>query len=227
MRKCRHNVVAIKGDRITLLLPGATVGGGKGGLEGIESPLGYQVTFHVRDVRRIARQAHLLIEHPQEDLQNGVGVGLVGLGVDVEQDDVGGALHRALNVSMQHRVFDFLVVKELGGVTLLPCLRILSSDVFQQIGKYLDEVRLTRAKEAGHPDTHAVGDGRIMRTVDGRQVGVKELAQVFTYLFGDDVLFQFLPDAGGVHLVCFDDAINWAVDGLEEKFADFHIVIVP
>ena len=227
MRKCRHNVVAIECDRITLLLPGATVGGGKGSLEGLERPLGYQMTFHVRDVRRIARQANLLIEHPQEDLQDGIGVGLVGLGVDVEQDDVGGALHRALNVRVQHRVFDFLVVKELGGVTLFPRRRILSRDVFQQIGKYLDEVRLTRAEEAGHPNTHAVGDGSVMRTVDGRQVGVKELAQVLANLLGDDVLFQFLPDAGGIHLVGFDDAINWAVNGLEEKFADFHIVIVP
>ena len=195
MGKCGHDVVAIEGNRITLLLPSTTVGGSKGSLEGLERTLGYQMTFHVRDVRRIARQAHFLIEHAQEDLQDGVGVGLVGFGVDVKQDDIGRALHCSLNVSMQHGVFNFLVVKELGSVAILPGLEVMSLDIFQQVRQYLDEVRLTRAEKARHPDTHAVGDGSVMRTVDGRQVGIKELTQIFANLLGDDLHTGATPRA--------------------------------
>lgn len=38
----------------------------------------------------------------------------VGLGVDVEEDDVGTALHRALDIGQQHGVLDLLLVEELG-----------------------------------------------------------------------------------------------------------------
>jgi hypothetical protein len=182
-----------------------------------------QVPLHLGDVRRVAGVAKLFVEHAQEDLQDGVAVRLaVGLGVDVEEDDIGGALHGALNIGQQHGVFDLLVVKELGGAALFARLRVGRFDVFQQVRQDLDEVRLARAKEAGHPNAHAVGDGSVVRAVYGGQVGVKELAQVFADLLGDDVLFQLLPDAGGVHLVGFDDAVDGAVDGLDEKLADFH-----
>ena len=184
------------------------------------------MTLHVCDVWRIARKTELVVEHPQKDLQDSILVGLVGLGVDVEQDDIGRALHRALYVGVQHRILDFLMVEELRGVALFSGLGVMGLDVFQQIGQYLDEVRLARAEEAGHPYAHAVGDGGVIRAVDGRQIGVKELAQVFADLLGDDVLFQLLPNAGCVHLVGLDDAVNRAVDGLDEEFADFHVVML-
>jgi hypothetical protein len=106
-------------------------------------------------------------------------------------------------------------------------LRVGRFDVLQQVRQDLDEVRLTRAKEARHPHAHAVGDGRIMRAVHGGKVGVKELAQVFADLLGDDVLFELLPHAGGVHLVGFDDTVDGAVDGFDEKLADVHFFTCP
>jgi hypothetical protein len=53
---------------------------------------------------RIAAEAELFVEDAQEDLQDDVALVLaVGLGVDVEQDHVGTALHGALDVGEQHR----------------------------------------------------------------------------------------------------------------------------
>jgi hypothetical protein len=81
--------------------------------------------------------------------------------------------------------------------------------------------------EPKKPDTQtpmrSVSTGRW--AVHGGQVGVEEAAEVFGELLGDDVLVQLLPDAGGVHLVGLDHAVDRAVDGLEEKLADFHFLL--
>ena len=156
-------------------------------------------------------------------MQDGVAVCFaVGLGVDVEQDHISGALHGALNVGLQHGVFDLVVIEELGGAALFSRFGVLRLQVFQQVRQYLDEVRFARAKEPADPDAHAVSDGRVMRTVDGGQISVKESAQVFADLLGDDVFLQLLPHAGCVHLVGFDDAVDGAVDGLLEQVANDH-----
>jgi hypothetical protein len=221
-----NDVVAQEVHRVALALPGAAIGRGKRGLEGLERALGDEVALHVGNVRGVAREAQFFIEDAKEDLQDGVAVVLaVGLGVDVEQDHIGRALHGAVDVGQQHGVLDLFVVKELGCVAFLPGGRIGRLDVLQQVGQDLDEVRLAGAEETRHPDAHAVGDGGVMWAVHGGQVGVEELAQVLADLLGDDVLFQLLPDAGGVHLVGLDDAVDGAVDRLEEQLADFHILV--
>ena len=142
MRKRGNDVVAQKINGITFLLPAAAIGCGKCGFEGVERPFGNQMAFHLGNVGGVTRVAELFIEYAQKHLQDGVAVGLaVGLGVDVEQDHIGRALHRALDVGQQHGVLDLLLVKELAGPTLFTGLRIVRFEVFQQIGKDLDEVR--------------------------------------------------------------------------------------
>ena len=73
-------------------------------------------------------------------------------------------------------------------------------------------MRLTRAKKAADPDTHAIRDSRIVRAVHGREVGIKEFTQVLADLFGNDVFLKLLPNAGGIYLVSFDDAVDGAVN---------------
>ena len=58
--------------------------------------------------------------------------------------------------------------------------------------------------------------------LDGGQVGIEELAQVFGDLLGGDVLIQLLPDAFGIALIGFDDPIDGAVDGFGKQLLDVH-----
>ncbi len=220
-----YHIVAQEIDRIALFLPAAAVGQCEGGFEAVVDALGDQVALHVGDVRRVARVAELFVEDANEDLQDGVALGLaVGLGVDVEQDHIGRALHRAVDVGQQHGVCDFLVIEERSGQPLLAGLGMRGFKVFQQVRQDLDEVGFAGAEKARYPDTHAVGHGRIVRAVDGGEVGIEEATQMLADLLGDDVLFELLPDAGGVHLVGFDDAIDGAVDRFEKELLDVHFV---
>lgn len=150
-----NDVVTQKVDRIALLFPSAAIGRGKRGLEGLESALGDEVALHVGNMRGVTREAQLLIEYAQENLQDGVAVVLaVGLGINVQQDHIGRALHRTLEVLQQHGVLDLFVVKELDCMAFLPVGRIGRLDVLQQIGQDFDEVLFARAEETRHPDAH-------------------------------------------------------------------------
>ena len=64
-----------------------------------------------------------------------------------------------------------------------------------------------------------------MGAVDGGEVGVKKAAQMLADLLGDDVFLQLLPDAGGIHLVGLDDAVDGTVNRLEEKRSDVHVLL--
>ena len=224
LRQRMDDVIAQKVYRVALLLPVVAVGGGKGGFEAVKRALGHQVALHIGHMWGVAGIAQLFVENADEDLQDGVALGLVvGLGIDVEQDHIGRALHSALDVGQQHRVLDLVGIKELGGRAGLPGLGVKRGAVLQQVGQDLDEVGLARPKEAGHPDAHAVGDGRVVGAVHRGQIGIKEAAQIVADLLGDDVFLQLLPDAGSVHLVGLDDAVDRAVNRFDEEFSDVHV----
>ena len=124
--KRHHDVVTQEIHGVALLLPGAAVRCSKRSLEGIQRSLGNQMALHVGDMRSVARVAQLFVEDAQEHLQDGVAVGFaVCLGVDVEQDHISGALHGALNVGLQHGVFDLVVIEELGGAALFTGFGVL------------------------------------------------------------------------------------------------------
>ena len=208
--------VAHEVHSVALGFPGATTGGLKSLLEGVEDAFADQVSLHVGHMGRIARQALHFVEHAQEDLQDGVTVVFgIGLGVDVEQDDVGVTCHGAADIAQQHGVFD-LGLKELDCFLTALTEGIAGFDVAKQVRQDLDEVRFTAAEEAGHPNAHARGDSCIVWVGGRGQVGVEELAQVFGDLFGGDVFVQFLPDAFFVTLVGFDHAVDRAVDRFDE-----------
>ena len=99
--------------------------------------------LHLSDVRRVARVAKLFVEHAQKYLQDCVAIRFgIGLCVDIEKDDIGSALHGALNICEKHGVFDFLVIEELRCTPLVARLRVGRFEVFKQVRQYLDEVRL-------------------------------------------------------------------------------------
>ncbi|MBG6075368.1 hypothetical protein IWX85_001193 [Polaromonas sp. CG_9.11] len=212
-----HDVVAQKIHSVALFFPGIAIEFGKGLLEDVEAALGNQVALHVGNVGGITGVAQLFIEDAQEHLQDRVPLGfVVSFGINVEQDDVGSALGRTLNVGQQHGVFDLLEIKKLVGSPFLASLGVVCFQVFQQVRKDFDEVRLARTEEARHPHAHPLRDRSIIGTVHRRQVSIKKAAQVIADLLGDNVLLQLLPYAGGIHLVGFDDAVDRAVDGLKK-----------
>ena len=225
-RERMHDIVAQEVDRIALGLPSGAVALGEGRTEGVIRALLHQVALHVGDVRRIGAEAELLVEHAQEHLEDDVALVLaVGLGVDVEEHHVGTAAHRALDVGEQHRILDLVLVEEGSGAFLLPGGGVGGFEVLEQVGQDLDEVRLARAEEAGHPDAHARSEYRVVRIVGRCQVGIEEATEVFGELLCDDVLVQLLPDALGVLLVGLDHPVYRAVDGLGKKVADLHFLL--
>ena len=63
-----------------------------GGLERLQLALGFEVTLHVGDVRVVAAVALQLVQDLEEDPQDQVtsrAAAVVGLAVDVEEDDIG------------------------------------------------------------------------------------------------------------------------------------------
>ena len=219
------DIVAQEIDGIALGIPGRAVLVGECRFEGVVGTLADQVTFHFGDMRRITAIAKLFVKDAQEDLQDDVAVRFaVGLGIDIEQDDVRTPLHCPLDVGQQHRILDLVFIENLGGPLGGAILRIHRFDVLQQVGEDLDEVGFAGTEEAGYPDGHACRKHWILRVVGGRQEGVEKALEVFRQLLRDNVLVQFLPDALGVALIGFDDAIDWAVDRFGEELPDFHVL---
>jgi hypothetical protein len=129
-------------------------------------------------MRRVAAVTELFVEDAQKDLQDDIALILaVGLGVDVEQDHIGTALHRALNIREQHRVLDLVLVEELGGPFGATVLRVHRFDVLEQVGEDLDEVRLAGAEGARDPDGHPRRENRVLRVVGGSEEGVEKAAK--------------------------------------------------
>ena len=170
----------------------------------------------------IAREALHFVEHAQEDLQDGVAVVLgVGLGVDVEQDHISLPSHGAAHVAQQHGVAE-LALEEVERSSGLTGAGLCCFHIGEQVRQDFDEVRLAGAEEARHPHAHARDDGGVVGVLRGGQVGVEELAQVLGDLLGGHVFVQLLPDAFGIALVGFDDAVDGPVDGLGEQFLNLH-----
>ncbi|MNF98647.1 hypothetical protein D3C84_815150 [compost metagenome] len=75
-------------------------------------------------------------------------------------------------------------------------------------------MRLTRAEEAGHPDT-------VGMVVVG--VGIQEMLQPFGNFVSEYVFAQLVVQAGLV--VSFDDAFDRSADGVFENAIEFHCLL--
>jgi hypothetical protein len=153
-----------------------------------------------------------LIEHFDEDSQNQVTPGaatVIGLSIDVEENDVGIGSNCSFDVPEEHWIFDF-AVEEIDSETLLATIGVLS--IAEQVRQDLQEVRFTASEEPGNPNPHFAGRIGVFALVDRLQIPVDELPKVLVKLFGDDEFIELLPDRRVVKLIGFHDP----VDGTED-----------
>ena len=75
------------------------------------------MTLHVGNVGMVATKALMLVEHPQEYVEDRItGIVGTGFGVDVKEDDIGRGRRGFLYVGADHGVAQFVLIKELDGL---------------------------------------------------------------------------------------------------------------
>ena len=187
----------------------------EGFLERVVLTAGVEVTLEACDVALVAVVAAALVEDLHEHLEQGVGLVLGderGLLVDVEQQALG---RDALRLGEQGRQegptgLGAEALRDLGPVEVLPL------DVTEQVGKHLQQVRLTGAEEARDPD--AVGVGVV-------GVRLEQKLEALGGLVGEDVLLDL--GAQVCNVVRLDDALDRALDVLGEDLVQPHRVTLP
>mgnify|MGYP001658301942 CR=1 FL=1 len=83
-------------------------------------------------------------------------------------------------------------------------------------------MRFAGTKEAGDPDAHIPGNGRIIRTAECLDVGIKKIPEMTVKLARDHIFFQLLPDDGIILLFSFDHAIDGAEYILFKQGTNLH-----
>ena len=134
-----------------------------------------QIALKLGDVSLLAVVAAHLVEDFDEDGQQRIDLRLaddIGFLIDVEEDALRRDGHRPLQIAAQ----DLIVAAfgqeqvERGGSIDMP--------VFQQERQHLQQVRFTRAEEAGNPD--AIGACIVV-------IGGQKVFQPLFHLIGDDL----------------------------------------
>jgi hypothetical protein len=153
-----------------------------------------------------------LVEHFDEDSQNQVATcatTVIGLGIDIEEDDVGIGCDRSFDVSKEHGVFDF-ALEEFDRESLLATIGMLT--ITEQVRQNLQKVGFTASKESRDPNPHFARRIWVFALVDCLEIPVDELTKVLVKLFGDDEFIEFLPDGGVVKLIGFHDPVDGPED---------------
>ncbi len=180
------------------------------------------MSLHVSNVRVIPAVALQLIQDLEEDPQDQVTSGaaaVVGLAVDVEEDDISIGDDGSLDVSKKHGVLD-LALKEIHRLLALAVVRVRA--VMEQVRQHFQKVRFTRAKEARNPNAHFAGGIGVLSLVHGIEIPRNELAEMLVKFSCDDELIQLLPNGGVVELVGLHDAVDGPEDVTFKKVLDEH-----
>ena len=189
-------------------------------LEGVElAPLG-EMTLHVGNVRRVARVALKLVEHPQQNGENRVSSrSVVGLGFDIEQDDIGGKCDGPPDIGVEKRIayFGLKKISRPLGLAIVAKLAIP-----HEVGEHFEKMGFSRAEETGNPHTHFVCDLGLVEVIGHLQIAAEKTVEVLVELAGDNKLVQLLPNGGVILLVCFNDAIDGAFNVTVKKFTKGH-----
>ena len=209
-----HDVILNKIKLAAGILPAFAGGSGELLLELIVAAILGQLAFEVGHIGHRAVEALHLVEHLEENRNDGIFgllAGLLALRVDVEQDYVSGGVGGQLHVCQHHGILNFVVVNEivhgaLAADKLLPV---------QQIGEDFQKVRFTTAEETGDPDT---GFGGLSH--DALFVVVEEFAEVLGQLAGDNIFFQFLLGVAVLTFADNDNALDVTVNRLFEHIFD-------
>ena len=210
-----HDVVLEKQVVRAIRQPVAAVDAGEGGAKLVGLALAFHELLHAGELQVLPVEAQMLVEHAGEGeeqgrLRLGATLPLAALGIDVEQDGLGGNGGGALHAGVHHGV-GHLAVEELHGGNASHLA------VREQMAEHLQEVRFAAAEEAGYPHAHFVG-----RHVQGAIVGLEEIREMALQLVGNHILGELLLNGGGVVLGHLDDAVDGAVDVLGEELADLH-----
>jgi len=220
LRKGCHDFVAMKMISVPLRNPFRSGRAPKRFVELLQLASAFEVTFQVGDVRVVAAVTLHFVQDLEEDREDRVAPGaVVGLAINVEEDDIGVRGDGAFDVAEEHGVFD-LAFEEFNR---LPALAVVSvRAVPQQVREDFDEVRFAGAEETRDPDTDLAGCVGVASVFEGFTVSGEETAEVFVEFAGDDEFVQFLPDRGFIQLVCFDHAVDGAEDVPLEEVLNFH-----
>ncbi len=153
------------------------------GTERLGLALLVDVAFQARELEILAVEPEVLEEHAGEDAQDG-GLVLVGraLGVDVEQDGLGGDIHGAARLGLDHGVLE---ARRDDVDRRTPVCRLAG----EQVREHLEEVRFTGAEETRDPHADLVGGG-----VERALVGVEERREMPAQLVGHHVFGELLLD---------------------------------
>lgn len=181
------------------------------GAERLGFALLVDVALQACELEVLAVEPEVLEEHTGEDAQDG-GLVLVGraLGVDVEQDGLGGDVHGAARLGLDHGVLE---ARRDDVDRRTPVCRLAG----EQVREHLEEVRFTGAEETRDPHADLVGGG-VERTL----VGVEERREVPAQLVGHHVFGELLLDDLLVVLLDLDNAVDVAVDVAFEHVLDAH-----
>ena len=182
------------------------------GMECLQLAFGFKVSLHVGNVRVIATVALQLIQDLQKDPQDQVTSGaaaVVGLAVDVEEEDIGRGDDRPLDVPKEHGVFH-LAFKEIHRLLALAVVRVRA--VMEQVRQHFQKVRLTGAKETRDPDAHFAGGIGVLSLIHGIEIPRDELAEMLVKFSCDDELIQLLPNGRVIKLVSLHDAVDGPKD---------------
>ena len=135
---------------------------------------------------------------------------LPALGVDVEENRLGGHAGAATHFGIDHLVFE-LAVEVVNG-------RLAANHlVCQQVRQHFQEVRLARAEEARNPYADFVG-GYVERGF----VAFEEVCEVALQFARYHVFGKFLLDGLLVALRDFDNSVDGTVDVLAEQVPNYH-----
>ena len=153
----------------------------------------------------------MLIEHLGKNAQDRRGV-LVdrALGVDVEENRIGGDRRTALQLSEHHRVVK-LVLK------VADSRFSRNSLIGEKIGQNLQEVRFTASEETRDPYADLV-----CRLINGVFIVSQERIEMPPQFAGNDILLQLLLDAALVILCDFNNTVYGTVDFFLEDIMNKH-----
>jgi hypothetical protein len=173
---------------------------------------GFQVPFHVGNVRMVTAVALELVQNLDEYTENQIASGraaVVGFCIDVEENYIGVGSDCSLDVSEEHRVFDF-ALEEVDSELLLAVACVLA--VAKQVRQDLEEVGFTGSKETRDPDPHFACRIRVFTLIDCLQIPIDELSKVLVEFFGYNELVELLPNGGVVELIRFHDTVDRSKD---------------
>ena len=182
-----------------------------------------QFPFKIGQERNRTAVAKVFVEHFHKDILDSLFIclGVRGaLGVHIEENYI-----RVVTVGcyvtdliLQFFIRNFHPVqKKTTGRMNCPIVRIYNDLIRENIGKDLQEVRLTASKKARDPDTHLISPAG-----QSSLIGIKESVHILIQFFCDNVLVQFLIDVLLILLSYFDDPIDLAVNSFMKHFSDFH-----